>query len=689
MNKRQVNILNRILIDPQFYTIARVSDFVGKTERTVYNDLIEINYFLSKFDIPPIVPSDDGNIGLEQKSRLVTCLRDCLKFNDYELNSEEREFLVFLSLLFVGRFITINQLADQLLVSRTTILKNLANLRGRLTKSGITLTSNAKKGICLSGDERKLRQVFVEWSKAHTYIANIYLRDQMSEDVNNSSSRIYKNIISGMLEIVTFFTEESLECLRLYLLLAVERIYNGNIILPETVELKRTKKELQVLSQTLIIELIDKSIADEEKLKGEVAYLVTVLNSLHTIRYHAAEADSLVTMQFLASIFIEDISNKIGLELTTDRDLLENLSNHMADTAKQGISNEFENFSIQVYMEKNAYMLDHVRASAIIFEDYLGRPLSDLDLGYISLHVSAAIEKLESTNHEIRVLLICNSGIGTAQLLKAKLQRNYSFQIVDIIPVFQLSAYDQDKIDCIISTVPITSKLDIPYVDVSVNLTNSDLAAISNLVINVNDEKRRLMKITGPPDKNKLMQKVAQVTNAYPGLYKQLVPVIQNYWDYSIKSRKKTVGDFLNKDLIGLDIEAKDWRMAIKAVVGLLEKNGSVDKQFCQKAIESVELYGPYIIIAPNVAFPHGGTEQGACITAFSFVRLKTPVYFEEGKGCDLFFALSAADNTSHLDALFSLVDMANDDKFRTLLREAKTEEELLGYIRDFEERNV
>lgn len=523
MNNRQVAILNRILIDPDFYTITRLADFFKKTERTIYNDLVVINDFLTASEIPSIELSDNGKINVLQRDKLELYIKDYFPFRQYELNAEEREYLLFLTLVVIPGYMTINSIADNLLVSRTTLLKNISDLRKRLEKTDIQLLSNSKKGISLQGTEYSIRQLFIEWSKSNVFIAKVYLRDQIEGQIRSSERDfLSKVIIAGMLATKVFFTENSLGFLKLVLQVLSLRLAHQHFLVKQFGDVEVTDK--YQLAKYLIEQISPE--LDTTIHTNEIAYLSEVLKRLHTINTQSQEKKSNVSIQFLVSVFLEDISDRLGMELMQDRELVANLSNHIASTLKSEMGNQFENSAIRVYMEKNRFMLEAIRNSAGIFENYFGKKISDIELGYISLHISAAIEKLETANNNIRVLLICNSGIGTVQLLKAKLQRNYTFQIIDTIPIFELDQYDRNAYDCIISTVPLSSAIGIPNVCVNVNLTNNDFANIANLLLRIKEESIVASnEVQEVMNEEHLLNVLSKDVKNYPGLMDKIEPV--------------------------------------------------------------------------------------------------------------------------------------------------------------------
>ncbi|MBS5000785.1 PTS sugar transporter subunit IIA, partial [Holdemania filiformis] len=73
-----------------------------------------------------------------------------------------------------------------------------------------------------------------------------------------------------------------------------------------------------------------------------------------------------------------------------------------------------------------------------------------------------------------------------------------------------------------------------------------------------------------------------------------------------------------------------DWTEAIKAAAAPLLAEGIIENTYVDAIIENVKEYGPYIIIAPEVAMPHstlGGS--GVHDTCISFMKTEKPVVFD------------------------------------------------------------
>ena len=141
MNKRQVDILGRIIEDPQFYKVFRLAKIMNRSDRTIYNDLVDINDYFSKYNLDVIIFNDNGDIELNSNKNLNELLLNKINFNDYELNTEERKIIIICLLFFSNNYITIQNISDLIYCSRSTILKELNKIH-LATSADLFFTQN-------------------------------------------------------------------------------------------------------------------------------------------------------------------------------------------------------------------------------------------------------------------------------------------------------------------------------------------------------------------------------------------------------------------------------------------------------------------------------------------------------------------------------------------------------------------
>ena len=116
------------------------------------------------------------------------------------------------------------------------------------------------------------------------------------------------------------------------------------------------------------------------------------------------------------------------------------------------------------------------------------------------------------------------------------------------------------------------------------------------------------------------------------------------------------------------------WQDAIYASYKPLLEKGIVDEEYIKAVITCVETYGPYIVIAPDIAMPHSSEGASGCHgTAISFMKVEEGVDFDPEdpeKKARLFFSLAAIDHEQHIQNIASLMEtLMNEEIVEALLQ--------------------
>lgn len=141
--------------------------------------------------------------------------------------------------------------------------------------------------------------------------------------------------------------------------------------------------------------------------------------------------------------------------------------------------------------------------------------------------------------------------------------------------------------------------------------------------------------------------------------------------------------DLLTPDLISVGAHAADWRDAVRAAGGLLERAGKCDASYTDAMIASVEKFGPYMVLEEGIAMPHAQSagnvrEPGICV-----VTLAEPVAFghEEFDPVWVLIGICAPDPKAHLACLSELSAIFEDEDAVPRLRACKNADEVLKAI--------
>ena len=144
--------------------------------------------------------------------------------------------------------------------------------------------------------------------------------------------------------------------------------------------------------------------------------------------------------------------------------------------------------------------------------------------------------------------------------------------------------------------------------------------------------------------------------------------------------------DFLRKKAVAVELKSKDKEGVIRELLALLVKTGEVrprDREALLKVLLERESLGS-TGIGLGIGIPHGKSQAiksliGACGIS------KEGVDFDslDGEPVYIFFLLMAAQESAgpHLKALARISRLLKDKYFRDMLRNARSEKELINII--------
>lgn len=406
----------------------------------------------------------------------------------------------------------------------------------------------------------------------------------------------------------------------------------------------------------------------------------------------------MVKIQFITRQFVEGVSHDLKINLNDDYDFYLNLSNHLESIFRAKNYNFPQNEFIDEVVSKNPDIVAATNKNIDVIEKYAQRKISDIEIAYITIHICAAIERKKKQEIAFHVILVCNGGVGTSQLLQAKLKTHYNFQIVDIV-----SAHDENNIisknaDLIISTVPLKNA-DIDHVIVSPLFTDEDYIRVGSKIDEIRSNRNipaRLEKkeITSKGLINRLKTVFMEYDEEIPiGLKDRIVEEILDYFDdeehEKVDYTSPYLHHFLNSNHIELDIECEDWRDAIKKSAQKLLDEGYIENRYIDAMIENIEENGPYVVISPGFALPHYGVGYGSKNVGMNLIRLKKPIMFgddeDDKQEVKFVCCLSVIDHETHLKAFLNLVNMLGQDRFKRAIEDAKTSHEMAEIIKRYE----
>jgi len=355
----------------------------------------------------------------------------------------------------------------------------------------------------------------------------------------------------------------------------------------------------------------------------------------------------------LALHFIRQASQFLGIDLTGDEELTRGLILHLEpslDRLELGVV--LSNPLLDEIRRQYGSLFAVARQAGKALEPLSGS-LPDAEIGFLAVHLGAAMERLTTASSEgIRAVLVCAHGVGTAQLLASLL----TSRLPELKVCGFASAMDADSMahecraEVFITTRPLVSA-HLPVFLVQPIPDAIELSALRSRLQSL----RRAPRPTG----------AAGAGSNFGG------------------DRPLMLNDVLTKETIALDVAAADWKEAIRRAGEPLVRTGAVRPEYIEGMIRGVLTIGPYIVVGPGIAMPHARPEDGALRVGLSCVRLSAPVVFADKteNPVDLVFAFAAIDNHSHITVVGQLAQLLSDPDSVVQVRSARTVDEVLAVI--------
>ncbi|MEM4724255.1 MAG: PRD domain-containing protein, partial [Candidatus Hadarchaeum sp.] len=335
--------------------------------------------------------------------------------------------------------------------------------------------------------------------------------------------------------------------------------------------------------------------------------------------------------------------------LRVDQQLIRNLAFHLRTTLHRlRFGLPINNPLLSDIKAQYPYVFQVARRACAVLEDKLGKSVPEEEVGYIAMHIGAAMERFKAPpTARSRVLIVCGEGVATAWLLASRIQAEFpELEVVEVVCASKVSAQyvENHNVVALISTVPI-EMLSIPVIVVNPLLTKEDIAVIRARIIprvSVSRAPERLRDVAG----------------------------------YSL-------AELLRAETIALQVDARDWVDVVYKAGHLLLRAGAIEPEYVEAMKRIIEQHGPYVVIMPGVALLHAQPGKGVRRTCMSLVTLKQPVPFGHPRHdpVDLAVALGTVDNYSHWRALRQLIEMLNNTEVMRKIKNATAKETVLHLI--------
>lgn len=493
LTRRMQRILRELMAASSPVTGKYLADVNRVTVRTIRNDLKRLDEILNRHGARVESLMGKGYRLVIREDRLFRqFLQSHIEAPGHRLpmTPEERVSHLIRRLLLSDGYLKLEDLADEIYVSKSTLQNDLKLVKERLGKYDIRLISRPHYGLKVVGREMKLRfcmadTLFSRKDRWHT-AQDSPLLPLPREELERIRQIILKHIQAYHITI----SDISVHNLQMHIAIACRRIRSGNRVTLYPADLKEiiNQREYEVAGR------IVRDVEDAFGLsfpREEIAYVA--IHLLGTKMTMPDEGGTLPPEQVvdekilqLVRAALDKIESELEIDLKQDRKLIMDLALHLKPAIhryKYGMN--IRNPMLEDIKKHYPLAFEAGVIAGMALEEETGIKISEDEVGYLALHLGVAIERKKSTTAPKRCLIVCASGLGTAQLIYYKIKNRFGnrLDVVGTTEYYNLHRWDLRDIDFVISSIPISESLPVPVVEVSAVIGNPDLSRIESYIL--------------------------------------------------------------------------------------------------------------------------------------------------------------------------------------------------------------
>nr|WP_230589318.1 BglG family transcription antiterminator [Leuconostoc mesenteroides] len=401
--------------------------------------------------------------------------------NENSNNISDRQKYILNKLIIENQKFLIDDLAEKLFVTRTTLSKDLSIIRKVLMPYRISVESKANIGVFITGLERDKRHFILDYFFSHSENSIQHYMKNKSFFKAISFDQITIIVLDECREAGIHLTDFTIQNIVLYIALSVQRLKCGFELQDAPVDINPEIRNVSDVARK-IFSRIESGLALKFP-ESEVDYL--------TIQLMAQGKNINIQNDGPLQRDLDMILQRIELEtdypVTKDYALKKNIIEHlkpMIVRLEQGI--QLKNPLLQEI--KTNYLSEFMDTKRYIkLSPYLSQfDINDDEVAYLALHLMAAAEKYKNLNKP-RALIICATGYGSAQLLNNRVKKEFGMylNIVDIKGYYEVDDTTLSNVNLIISAIDLSTRVfKVPVIQVSIFLTEADVQKINEFLDN-------------------------------------------------------------------------------------------------------------------------------------------------------------------------------------------------------------
>ncbi|MDU4862361.1 MAG: PTS sugar transporter subunit IIA [Terrisporobacter othiniensis] len=582
LNKRQINIIDFLQNSSEWTTIENIAKVFDVSVRTIRNDLDCIKTLLKDCDAKL---ERKPKVGVKLIIKKGESIDHILKGYKNKLYSPEERALMIALILMIKGNATIEELSEDIEVSKNTLVNDLKLAEAKLKEFDISISKKSYHGTFIEeNNDEKLGDAFLK----------LYSRLSEGQDkeiykwlykYSNINEEYIKTIIEAVEEEKSIqYTEESLEELEIILLFTLSRVLNNQEIKLDTND-DYENSEFKTF-KNIIEKVIDKKIHNDK-----IEYLLKIFKGAKIAKDFNLNKEEKINK--ITSEVLSELYTMLNIEVDSDAEFIRQMQLHL-EIAIYRVENNLviNNPLLEEIKYKMSFIYGITEEILSKKKDIIGVEFPEAEIAYMAMYFGTIFEKYAKGNFSANVLVVCNGGLATSSLLKSRMNLMIpEIKIQSICRLKDVDDYLNKEIDFIVSTVPLQIE-DYKVIQVNPLLESGDSQKIKSEIYTIWYEKN--CKYLADKVKNENESDLTKI-------------ILEKYAQF--------------------EQSIEDWREAIEIAAKPLIKDKKIEKAYVNDSIRVIETLGNYMMFIPEIAFVHA-TPENVIENAVSILNLKNPIDF-------------------------------------------------------------
>lgn len=461
LTERQNEII-KLLNQYHILSADKIAKMLNVSTKTIRNEIHKIN---SSLNLNYIISQKGTGYLINEQIQL-----------EKEYASEQNIQYLILKKFLNHDFYNFYELADELFISESNLQRHIKRVNEIIQKRNSSIKiCRQQNQLYLNGTETEKRQ-----------ITTYFLMNELNQ--YNFNLSMYQSLflridILELQKIITEFNnahhlnlrDVEIISLVIHVALMLERVIRGNEIINEVDFVNDEYNHLSIQFANIL------QIRYEIKLnKSEIKYLSLLLaGKVPSIE----ENDINEVKQFIQQLIIE-INESFDVDLQQDSKFADNFLIHLIGLKRRITNHTFLNNPLIKELQKNFPVIyDMSVFIALKIQEFFSTQLYEDEIGYITLHLMGAIERLHTSLHK-KIVLIYPFGQAGYDYIVKKINHIHDLEIeiccqLSMFDAFQIKEYQPDLV---ISFVHIEEKVGYPIYVCHNLLLEEDIENIYNIL---------------------------------------------------------------------------------------------------------------------------------------------------------------------------------------------------------------